>query len=390
MLVDITNTMNPQSRYLFTQVKEDLPDRMIFIGGPRQVGKTTLALQCLNDKNARESHPAYLSWDSLSDRKRILDGHLPSRQPILVFDEIHKYANWRNLIKGYYDKNKSRIPFHVTGAARLDYYRRGGDSLQGRYHYYRLFPFSLSELTQNPSASDLEQLMTFGGFPEPLFKASERFHRRWLREYAARVVYEDLRELEYVRDVSKIELLISHLPECVASPLSIRSLSLLLGVAHETIEKWVSILERLYIAFRIPPYGHKKIRAVKKENKLYFWDWTRIDDEGARFENLVACQLLKYCCYIEDTEGFEMSLRFIRDTDKREVDFVVLKEGRPEFAVECMLSDAKAATKYDYFKQRTHIPKFYLVHMGDNDYGDETNGQRVLPFTRFCSELGMP
>ena len=245
-------------------------------------------------------------------------------------------------------------------------------------------------MTKTPARSDLEQLMSFGGFPEPLFKNSDRFHRRWLREYAARVVYEDLRELEQVRDVSKIELLLAHLPECVASPLSIRSFSLLLGAAHETIEKWISILERLYIAFRIPPYGHKKIRAVKKENKLYFWDWTRVTDPGARFENLVACQLQKYCAFIEDTEGFNMDLRFIRDTDKREVDFVVLKDGKPQFAVECKLSDTKTASNYDYFKQRTDIPKFYLVHMGENEHGDEATGQRVMPFTRFCEEHEMP
>jgi len=382
--------MRPIHRYLLEAVQTDLKERMVFVGGPRQVGKTTLALQCLKDKGAKESHPAYMNWDSLADRKRILDGHLPSKQPIIIFDEIHKFAGWRNLIKGYYDKNKSKISFLITGSARLDYYRRGGDSLQGRYHYLRLFPFSLMEMTRNPSASDLEQLISYGGFPEPLFRGTSRFHRRWAREYAARIVYEDLRELEQVRDVSKIEMLLNHLPECVGSPLSIRSLSLLLGVAHESIESWISILERLYITFRIPPYGHQRIRAVKKENKLYFWDWSRVEDKGARFENLVACQLLKYCCFIEDTEGHTMELQFVRDTDKREVDFVVLKDGKPEFAVECKFSPTKASSKYEYFKLRTDIPRFFLVHLGDRDYGDQETGQRVLPFTTFCQELDMP
>ena len=382
--------MIPVKRYLQDAVKADLKNRMVFVGGPRQVGKTTLALQCLQRKNAKASHPAYLNWDSLADRKRILDGHLPSKQALVILDEIHKFGGWRNLVKGYYDKHKSKISFLVTGSARLDYYRRGGDSLQGRYHYLRLFPFSLMELSQAPKKQELEQLLTFGGFPEPLFNATTQFHRRWLREYNARVVYEDLRELENVRDVSRIELLLHHLPACVGSPLSIRSLSLLLEVAHETIQSWLSILERLYTVFRIPPFGHKKIRAVKKENKLYFWEWSRIEDPGIRFENLVACQLLKYCAFVEDTQGFGMELRFLRDTDKREVDFVVLREGLPEFAVECKLSDSKATSKFDYFKQRTNIPKFYMVHLGGNDFGDEETGQRVLPFTTFCKELNMP
>ena len=382
--------MIPVKRYLQDAVKSDLEDRMVFLGGPRQVGKTTLALQCIKSKAAKPSHPAYLNWDSLADRKRILDGHLPSKQPIVILDEIHKFGGWRNLVKGYYDKHKSKMTFLVTGSARLDYYRRGGDSLQGRYHYLRLFPFSLMELSNSPTGKELEQLLTFSGFPEPLLKATAQFHRRWQREYNARVVYEDLRELENVRDVSRIELLLHHLPKCVGSPLSIRSLSLLLDVAHETVQSWLAILERLYTVFRILPYGHKKIRAVKKENKLYFWDWSRIEDRGLRFENLVACQLLKYCCFIEDTQGFHMELRFIRDTDKREVDFVVLKEGLPQFAVECKLSDSKATSTFDYFKQRTNIPKFYMVHLGENDFGDEETDQRILPFTTFCKELGMP
>lgn len=382
--------MKPVKRYLQEAVRSDLEDRMVFVGGPRQVGKTTLALQCLKQPNARESHPAYMNWDSLADRKRILDGHLPSKQPIIIFDEIHKFGGWRNLIKGTYDKHRSKISFLVTGSARLDFYRRGGDSLQGRYHYLRLFPFSLNEMSRHPTSADLEQLMVFGGFPEPLFKASARFHRRWLRDYSSRVVHDDVRELEQVRDVTKIELLLIHLPDCVASPLSIHKLSRLLGSAHASVESWISIMERLYITFRIPPYGHKQIRAVKKENKLYFWDWTRIEDKGARFENLVACQLLKYCAFIEDTEGHLMELRFVRDTDKREIDFVVMRDGRPEFAVECKLNASKATSQFEYFKQRTDIGRFYLVHLGEADHGDDETTQRVLPFTIFCQELEMP
>jgi len=363
---------------------------MVFVGGPRQVGKTTLALQCLKGKNARESHPAYLNWDSIADRKKLLDNHLPPKQDLIILDEIHKFGNWRNLVKGYYDKHRSKISFLVTGSARLDFYRRGGDSLQGRYHYYRLFPFSLTELNSQPSISDFEQLFQFGGFPEPLFKAEERFQRRWLREYTTRIVQEDLRQLENVRDASQLELLTHHLPDCVGSPLSIKSISDLLASAHASIESWISILERLYLVFRIPPYGHKKIRAVKKENKLYFWDWTQVSDPGTRFENMVACQLYKYCCYIEDTEGHEMSLRFIRDTDKREIDFIVLRDGKPEFAVECKLSDSKSNSRYQYFKERTDIPRFYLVHTGSADHGDEETDLRVMPFRKFCTELGMP
>ncbi len=377
-------------RYLRDAVCSDLARKMVFVGGPRQVGKTTFGLSLLEGGRADEQHPAYLTWDDAGDRERLLRGELPGGQGLVLLDEIHKFARWRSLVKGFYDKHKSRVRFLVTGSARLDYYRKGGDSLQGRYHYYRLHPLSLGEVDVEGRPSALDHLLRFGGFPEPFLRGTERDLRRWQREHRERVVHEDLRDLEHVREISLIELLLHHLPACVGSPLSVKKLSLLLQVAHETVESWLSILERLYVCFRIAPYGSSRIRAVRKEKKLYFWDWSQTPLDGARFENLVACQLLKYCHWREDTEGFSMELRFLRDTDKREVDFVILQDGRPEFAVECKTGEARSSAAADYFRQRTPIPLFYQVHRGGRDYGNERSGVRLLPFVRFCRERGLP
>lgn len=378
-----------KTRYIEKGVREDLADRMAFVGGPRQVGKTTFALSLLGAGHD-ESSPAYLNWDVIADRKSILDGQLPARQSLVIFDEIHKYARWRNLMKGLFDKYKSSSAFLVTGSARLDYYRKGGDSLQGRYHYHRLHPFSIMECGLSPDKAVVEQLLRFGGFPEPFLKASERFHRRWLREHSDRVLQEDLRGLEQVREVSMLELLLHHLPSCVGSPLSVNSLAKLMQVAHETVERWIDIFERLYVCYRIAPYGTARIRAVKKERKLYFWDWSRIADAGPRFENMVAGHLLKYCHFKEDTEGYAMELRFIRDTDLREIDFVVLRDGQPEFAVECKCGERNASPACGYFRERTGIPRFYQVHLGDRDFGHADTATRVLPFRTFCKELILP
>jgi predicted AAA+ superfamily ATPase len=376
-------------RYIRESVEADLADRMVFVGGPRQVGKTTFALSLLGE-NQDESSPAYLNWDVLADREGIIAGRLPAGQARVIFDEIHKYAQWRNLIKGLFDKHKSVLSFVVTGSARLDYYRKGGDSLQGRYHYYRLHPFSVMECSAHPDRELVEQLLRFGGFPEPFLKAQDRFHRRWMREHAARVIHEDLRDLEHVREVSMLDLLLHHLPACVGSPLSVNSLSRLLQVAHATVEHWLAIFERLYVCYRIAPFGAKRIRAVRKESKLYFWDWSRVENTGARFENMVAGHLLKYCHLIEDTEGHDMELRFLRDTDKREVDFVVLRDGRPEFAVECKSGERNASPACNYFRERTDIPRFYQTHLGEKDFGNAETSTRVLPFPTFCRELGLP
>lgn len=190
--------------------------------------------------------------------------------------------------------------------------------------------------------------------------------------------------------MSLIDLLLETLPSRVGSPLSVQSLRKELAVSHETVERWISILERLYTVFRIAPFGAPKIRAVKKEQKLYFWDWSQVADPGPRFENLVASHLLKYCHFIEDTEGYAMELRYIRDTDKREVDFVVLRDKKPLFAVECKTGEKAPGPALHYFRERTAIPRFYQVHLGERDYGDEEVSVRVLPFRTFCKELKLP
>ncbi len=373
-------------RYIKDSVDEDLKNKMVFVGGPRQVGKTTFALTFLSEPD--EKHSAYLNWDDILTRSSLLRGELPPNEDIIVLDEIHKYARWRNLVKGFYDTKKSDVSFIITGSARLDYYSRGGDSLQGRYHYYRLHPFSIQEVNTNPSVSDVQGLLKFGGFPEPFLRADEKFWRRWQRERLQRVIYEDIRDLENIKEISLLELLAEEIPNRVGSPLSVKNLKELLQVAHETVERWLKIFERMYYCYRIPPYGPPKVRAVKKEQKLYLWDWSIVPDPGSRFENFVASQLLKYCHFMEDTEGFRMELRFLRDTDKREIDFVVLKEGRPMFAVECKSGEKNINPSLFYFMKRTSIPRFYQVHEGNRDY--EKNGVRVLPVQTFCKELCLP
>ncbi len=373
------------ARYLAKPIEDDLGRKMVFVGGPRQVGKTTLATTLLG---GGRRHPGYLNWDNVQVRSRLLRGELPPGQKLIVLDEIHKFPGWRNLVKGFYDTEGDRTSFLVTGSARLDHYRRGGDSLQGRYHYYRLHPVTLGEMGADTTSDDLEQLMRFGGFPEPLFAGDARIWHRWQRELASRVVYEDLRDLENVREVARVELLVEALPERVGSPLSVQSLREDLQVAHETVERWLRILERLYVCFRIPPFGAPGIRAVKKEQKLYLWDWSRVPGTGARFENMVASHLLKHCHHVEDTQGHRMELRFIRDTDRREVDFLVIRDNRPLFAVECKSGDKAPSSAINYFRQRTDIVDFYQVHLGERDY--LANGTRVLPFGTFCKELALP
>lgn len=374
-------------RYLISPIRDLLRKKMVLLAGPRQVGKTTLALSLLGQK-VSEAHPAYLNWDNPRVPQGLKRGELPTGEPLVILDEIHKFLGWRNLLKGLYDTNKSRVNFLVTGSARLDHYRRGGDSMTGRYNLLRLHPFSILEYAAKPTYADLERLLAFGGFPEPLFAADPKQHRMWQRQRLSLVVKDDLRDLERVKDISYIDQLIELLPEKVGSPLSIKSLKEDLQVDHKTVERWLTILENLYVCFRIPPFGSKKIRAVKKEQKLYLWDWSQLTNSGARFENLVASQLLKYCHFVEDTEGYAMELRYIRDTDKREADFVVIQNGKPLFAVESKTGESAVSPALRYFGERLNVPVYYQVHLGTRSF--DSGSVRVRPFVDFCRETKMP
>ena len=249
-----------------------------------------------------------------------------------------------------------------------------------------MHPYSLPELGVN--AINLNHLFKFGGFPEPLLAKSERTLKRWHLQRIDRLVKLDLRDLTFIREIEKIHQLAWELPARVGSPLSVKNLANDLEVDHKTAKNWIAILENLYYSFSISPYGEKRIRAVKKEQKLYLWDWSQIEEEGFRFENMVACHLLKYCHFQQDVYGERMELRYIRDIDKREIDFVVLKNNKPLFAVECKMKSEKISPHLFYFKARTKIPFFYQVHL-NGPSKSETDEIKILNFADFCKKVNL-
>ncbi len=343
-------------RYIFQSVRSDLEQKMVFVGGPRQVGKTHFSKEI-----AREIYPnfTYMNWDNDDDRLAILNRNIP-KTDLLIFDEIHKNRKWRGLVKGLYDKFHPALKILVTGSARLDYYRFGGDSLQGRYHYYRLHPFTVRELGLS-SVGELDVLLRLGGFPEPYLSGSEKSARRWSKNYRQRLIREDLTALEKTEDLARVELMSMRLPDLVGSPLSINALREDLEVSHATVKKWLQILERLYHVFTVPAFGSPAIKSVKKEFKHYHYDWSLLSNEAARFENLIGSHLLKWCHWLEDSEGIEIELRYFRDREQREVDFVVVQDRHPILFCEVKLNDKSFSPHLYYLKQK--FPKVRAVQV---------------------------
>jgi uncharacterized protein len=358
-------------RYLLAQVRRDLVRKMVFVAGPRQVGKTTLAL------GLPGATAGYLNWDAAEHRERILRGELPASK-LWVFDEVHKYRRWRNYLKGLYDTRRAGQRILVTGSGRLDLYRFGGESLQGRYHLLRLHPFSVAELGLR-TPGDLQTLLTLGGFPEPFLGGSELEARRWSREYRSRLVREEVASLERIQDLGHLELLMLRLPELVGSPLSINALREDLQVSHKAVASWLAALERLYAIVRVPPLGAPRIRAVKKAQKHYHLDWSIVPNDAARFENLVAGHLLKWVQFQEDALGRDVALRYFRDTDGREVDFVVTEDRMPAVLVECKWGDGEVDRSLRYLKAKFPKAEAWQVSAtGTRDFVSP-EGIRVAP-----------
>lgn len=378
--------MRYYSRYLESCITQDLGKKMVFVSGPRQSGKTTMAMQLLRKIHPEFPAHRYMNWDAAEDRENIIRERFPADEGLIILDEIHKYSRWRQVLKGLYDKRKEELQILVTGSGRLDFYRHGGDSLQGRYHSYRLHPFSFREI-KDQSKISLTDLLNYSGFPEPLIDSSERESRRWSREYRSRVINEDLSTLEKVNDVSLLEHLVIRLPALVGSPLSINSLRLDMQVSHQSISRWLNMLENLFMIFRVFPFGAPKIRAVKKEAKHYHFEWTVVEEQSYRFENMVACHLLKWCHFRQDYEGLDTELRYFRDIDRREVDFVIIENQKPIYFIECKLRNKDVNPSLRYLKQRfpDADAKQIALH-GEEDYINK-DGIHVCPASKYLSQL---
>lgn len=334
-------------RFIQKQLTKDLETKIVLLSGPRQVGKTTLS---------KELYPnfQYLNFDSIADRKIIATQSWSRDKDLIIFDELHKKKKWKSWIKGVYDTEGVRPRLLVTGSARLDVFKKGGDSLAGRHFQFRLHPFSVAELKeQMPAEECLQRLLTVGGFPEPFLNGTEGFAKRWRSSHLERILKEDLLELEQVRNLKLIELLTDLLAERVGSPTSYYSLARDLEISPHTVKKWIGILESLYVVFVVPSYSKNLARAILKEPKIYFYDVGRITaDPAARLENVVALSLLKKVHYAQDLKGEKAQLYYVRDKEKREVDFLTIIDGEIHDLVEVKTSDEHLSSSLFYFTER--------------------------------------
>ncbi len=361
--------------------------QMIFVSGPRQAGKTTLAKEIAGDfKNN-----LYFNWDIVANKKRLISNPLffeelnrkDHSKPLVILDEIHKYKGWKNYLKGVYDQFKESYKFIISGSGRLDLYQKGGDSLAGRYFLFHLFPFTISELAgqrrefrqflKSPidglilaggskTRLSWQRLYRVGGFPEPFVNKDAIFWQRWSNNYTRQIIREDIRDTFGLKQVDSIETLFSLLPSRVGSPISINNLAGDLQVSFESVKSWLRLFEIYYLIFMVGPWTRKISRAIVKEKKLYLFNYPEVDDPGGRFENMVALELLRAVYNWNEYGWGRFSLHYLRNKDKEEVDFLIAEGNNPFLLIETKISDDAPAKSLINFQKILNVPAVQLVN----------------------------
>lgn len=378
-------------RKLYINIWQELASdkSMVFLAGPRQAGKTTLAKIIARSF----TNNLYFNWDVPDHKTRFFHNRTffeglerkDASMPFIIFDEIHKYKDWKNYLKGVYDQFHESFKFLVSGSGRLDMYQKGGDSLAGRYYLFHLWPFTMAELSGNnltieeflkdPLRISMEKgkalkeiwhsMSTLSGFPEPYVSAKETTYRRWSNTYSHQIIREDIRDIIDIKSVSDIETLYLLLPSKVGSPLSVSSLSSDLRVSYNSVRNWLSVFERFFLVFSISTWTEKITRAIHKEKKVYLWDSPRIKEPSARFENMVAIELWRAVTLWNDMGYGDFSLHFIRNREKEEVDFLVTNSRKPFLLIETKLKDTEPSKSLRIFQNALNVQAVQLVSEGE-------------------------
>lgn len=385
-------------------------EQMLFLAGPRQVGKTTL----LWSSKENVSSFNYYNWDNIDDREKILNGYklltansnldlFSHQKPIIALDEIHKYKQWKTFLKGLYDSYKKELTILVSGSTKLDIYRQGGDSLMGRYFLYRVHPLSLGEIVRPISTSSLlaspvhisedqlKVLFTLGGFPEPFLKQEMQFYNRWQALREQQMLFEDIRELSHIHDLAQLQVLAKLLKQQVGSTVKYSELSKKVRVSEPTIQAWLNVLSHFYYCFMIRPWTQNVTRSLLKEPKVYLWDWSCVTDYGARIENFVASHLLKSIHYWTDTGKGKYELYFLRTKDQKEIDFVVTENDKPWLLIEVKASKSAELNRHlAGFKETLKVPYAFQLAF-DMPYVDldvlSLTKPKIIPLVTFLSQL---
>jgi uncharacterized protein len=374
-------------RYLTKYIIEDLNKKIVLLTGPRQSGKTTLSKMLKN-------HFDYFNFDNPDDRLSLQSRSWDRSRDLVIFDELHKLTNWKSWLKGVYDTEKNPPGIVVTGSAKLDTYRKVGDSMAGRFFQFRLHPLDLKEIRTysdwNKLDEALDKLLMCGGFPEPLLNGTPRFYNRWKKSHLDIILRQDMIDLENVHQIVQIETLIQLLKNRVGSPISYSSLARDLQCSDKTVKRWLTILENMYVIFAVRPFHKNIARAIQKAPKYYFYDIGQVNgDLGTKLENAVACALQKEIHFREDCFGESRRIYYLMNKEGREIDFCVVTDDIPSLMIEVKWKDENLSPNFEVF--RKSFPKIGMIQISKELKREKTfpNGAQIRSAPHWLSDFNL-
>ena len=405
-------SMIKRNKYLQYWQELSSSKEMIFLSGPRQSGKTTLAQKMIGSSFTNLS---YFNYDFIESKKILRedpyffekDDRIDASLPLVIFDEIHKHDKWKNYLKGIYDKFHGQYQFLVSGSGRLDTFQKSGDSLAGRYFMFHLYPLTLGELGNSYLSPDdflndpivvpvfkkelwdlWNTIDTFSGFPEPFIHGKKPFFNRWYKTYSRQLLYEDIRDMSGIRKIDSLVSLFSILPSKIGSPVSINNLAMNIGTSFNTISDWLTVFDRFFLGFSLSPWTSKIARAIKKEKKIYLMNPSIIEDSGSRMENIVAIELSRATQLWSDMGFGDFNLHYIRNKEKEEVDFLISESNKPRLLIEAKLSDTNPSKSLIKFQRYLEVPGIQLV-LKENTARIITNDKNKILIVSAPDWLGM-
>lgn len=324
-------------------LKHAFRGQVLIIQGPRQVGKTTLALELVKDLKSKGPSRIFNCDDP--DHRELLENkglealkNTIGQAKIVFIDEGQKLSTIGQTLKLLADHYKKTVQVIVTGSSAINLLDRTQEALTGRKKVYTLYPISLEEAAGGDiGRSKLENLLVFGNYPHVVTARKKEDKIGSLKELKTSYLYRDVFDFQGMKNADVFMNLVKALAYQVGSEVSYTELANLLRINRATVDRYIHILEQSFIVFRLPVFTRNKRRELSKLRKIYFYDtgirnaiinnfssFDTRDDSGALWENFMVVERMKYREY----HRIETNQYFWRTYDGSEVDLVEEREGR--------------------------------------------------------------
>jgi len=332
------------------EIFNSLNTKTVFLTGPRQAGKTTLALEIAKEFK----HPVYLDCYNSDDLKVIEAKNWAQGTDLVILDEIHKVDKWESYLKALLkdkDDGLKLLVLDSTATFTSEQLQKAFPNLRA----YTLFPLSFSELLEAGCKVDIDKLMFRGAFPDAFFAEEDMAARKWRTQNTDNLLHREIFDFKKFGNFKTLGQCFEKLKTLVGQPVSFNALSKELGVISSTVQRYIVLFEQLNLIFRISPFAGNGqqctiARALTKRPKIYFYDTGLVEgNKEAKFENVMALSLFRHTLALREYQGLDAGLYYIRTKDGLSVDFCIVENTNIKYIAEARVGETEISRYLNYF-----------------------------------------